>query len=245
MGLLNQKTKIKVDKPVIRREVVVVDKPKPKPKPAPVNGLRVPSPAIRAGRSASPRASPGLHRQSASPRPPSSSSVGPEERTLKRKHPTSSAKAAAARKHRPSPAASDHVSFVQSDESEDDNEWERAFDGSKKQKRDGPEDVNRVLAHKALRAATLPEEKADGEMKFRKKATDGAKGEADEELGIIHAADLVSLKQKGVPMWGAKEDEVAVELQYPGMRRRERWVVKLQSRMPATLDLRPANIYIQ
>lgn len=222
MGLLSQK---KAAAPVIRREVVAVAKPKPKPKLATnghslhksysTNGLRVPSSTHRSRPtpSASPRASPGI-RQSASPRPPSSSSAEGDSRSRKRKLHTDRAVASAARTHRASPA------FGSDSDSEEEGDWEERVEGSKRRKRTQAEDVDRVLAHKSLIAATLPEVEKEGALKFRKKANGERK---EKELKIIHATDVASVKDtKCYPMWKAKEDEVAVELQYPGTRERER-----------------------
>jgi H3 lysine-79-specific histone-lysine N-methyltransferase len=46
----------------------------------------------------------------------------------------------------------------------------------------------------------------------------------EKELRIIHAADLANLKEKCKPGLGIPEEEVGIELRYPGARQRERYV---------------------
>jgi len=125
----------------------------------------------------------------------------PDERRVDRKRKLAGAA------HRPSPA-SDRVEF--DNDSESDDGWEAALDGRKRRKAmgqaHGRHDPNRKLAHPAVSDAA-----ADAKP-----------------LRIIHAADVASLASKCVPVLGASADQVAVELQYPGSRQRERYVWRVR-----------------
>ncbi len=225
MGIFNQKSKFKATAPpTIRKELVVVDTTKPKKKPRPPAPSRLLSPHLRVASASSddrdyysPISSSSTGGgKSASPRfllPDRAGSA-----TLKRK------KAAAAAAHRrPSQARDGGSSFdreLRDSSSDDDDDWVTALDGRGRRKRAalGGErrlDLKRQLAHPVLLRAA-------GAL-----AGDGGGGEAKEErLRMIHAADVASLALKCEPALGAAEDEVAMKLQYPGSRQRERWVTK-------------------
>ncbi|KAJ9136877.1 Histone-lysine N-methyltransferase, H3 lysine-79 specific [Pleurostoma richardsiae] len=196
MGIFSQKTKLKAPPPKIRIEKVLVPTPSPRPRPS-STGLRVSSSA-----SASPRVSP---RPDHAKQPKSASPLTSSDDTR-----SSRKRKAGSAAPRRSPA-SDRVEFDQDSGAEDDDDWESRLDARKRRKAaqqsgDRRLDPNRKLAHPALR-------RAEG----------GGGAVDDKQLQFVHAADVASLKQKCVPTLGATEDEVAVELQYPGSRQRERY----------------------
>lgn len=198
MPLLGGKnSKVKADPPKIRIEKVVVDRPAPpKPKPKPQSLVpRNGSPASAASRSSS------LHRPS--PKPSAAAarhkSASPypsssDERRLERKR-----KAGGAAPVRRSPA-SDRVEFDKDSDAEDDG-W-MSLDTRKRQRK-GTADGRFV--------------DPDRHLKYSK-----AFIERDEDLEFIHAADLASIKTKCNPAMGARPEDVAIELQYPSLQRREK-----------------------
>ena len=48
--------------------------------------------------------------------------------------------------------------------------------------------------------------------------------EKDPDLRLIHATHVASLELKCVPVMGASKEDVAIELQYPSLQRREKYV---------------------
>lgn len=206
MGVFSQKSKIKAAPPTIRVEkVVVAATRKPRPKPLPShrgangssNGLHASS-AAGAGfrKSASPYTSSADERRGG----------GDRKRKL----------ATAVRK---SPA-SDRVEFGKDDSGDEEDDWEDAIDARKRRRRallngDRRVDLNRRLRHESLPAPT----EVGGEVE---KAA-GKAGGREERIHMLHAADVASLALRCVPSFGkGTEEEVAVELQYPGTAQRER-----------------------
>lgn len=195
MPLLGGKnSKVKADLPKIRIERVVVDRPAP-PKPKPKPQSLVP----RAG-SASSRSSPS-HRPS--PKPSSAStrnkSASPypsssDERRLERKR-----KAGRAALPRRSPV-SDRVEFDKDSDAEDDG-WMNLE--TRKRQRKGTADGKFVDPDRLLKHSR-------------------AFISRDEGLKFIHAADLASIKTNCNPAMGARPEDVAIELQYPSLQRREK-----------------------
>lgn len=146
--------------------------------------------------------------------------------------------------HRASPAISEPLF---GSESEDEEDWEASLyerERRKRTRKTGSQhvDLDRQLVHPALRE-TLPKTKDDndetkkadtkdaGESKAKDTNGDGGTKKVQKmelvgrdlrKLKIIHAKDVASLALKCVPVLGAAEDEVSVELQYPGSRHRER-----------------------
>ncbi|KAL8360692.1 hypothetical protein RB601_007095 [Gaeumannomyces tritici] len=200
MGILTQKSKLKVAPPTIRIEKVVV-KPKPKPQP-------------KAGSSAGPRGTLGaataahhpLRRNAASASPlPSSSSYASDHSAQGQARKRKSSSVGPGTTPRRSPA-SDRVTFDNDSESDDDD-WEESIDARKRQRTadsDRVPDPDRMLV-----SPGLTETQGDGKER--------------PEPRFIHAADLASLALKCSPSLGAPPAEVAVKLQYPGLRQRERY----------------------
>lgn len=244
MGIFSQKTKFKVAAPTIRKVVVPVEVAKPKPKfqfrdassaPPTISrssanrgdGPGGGSSSVRSSKtlSASPRTSTSpTSRASQSPYPASDSRLASHSRNGDRKRKLVSRAA-----HRASPA-SDRIEFGK-DSDTDDDDWEATLNEREHRKRkrlNGSQhvDLDRQLLHPALRE-TLPRSK-DGEAKEgsdKDAGDDGAKkveGRDLKKLRIIHAKDVASVALKCVPVLSATEDEVLVELQYPGTRHRER-----------------------
>ncbi len=195
MGVFNQKSKFKPAAPTIRKEVVVLDATARKPPPRPSKPLPSPRPgSLRVPSSASRKS-----------RTPSSGAQRPNRKSASPYPPSSSSdekRLERKRKlstHRPSPA-SDRVEFDK-DDSDSDDGWEDALDTAKRRK-SGQRcaDLDRRLA------APLDDE--DGHTR--------------DVSRMIHAADVACLRLGCVPLLGADKSEVAVELQYPGSRQRER-----------------------
>lgn len=194
MGALNQRSKIKAPAPQIRIERVPVEKPKPKPKPAPA-----------AHADGSHKASPTLLQnrakvksKSASPYPSSTD----ESRRAKRK----AAGGAGSR----SPA-SENVKFDSDDtDGADDGADDMLLGARRKKRRLTRVDPNRNLRHPCIWTGTSDDREQDKE-----------KGG---ELRIIHAAELANLKDKCKPAFALPDEELAIELRYPGARQRERYV---------------------
>ena len=142
--------------------------------------------------------------------------------------------------HRASPAVSDRIEFGNDSDTGDDD-WEATLHEREHRKRkrlnaNQRVDLDRQLVHPIL-LETLPKRKEDDEAKTGTKdgldkdvgGDDGAKkvekvegGRDLRKLRIIHAKDVASTALKCVPVLGATEDEISVELQYPGSRHRER-----------------------
>lgn len=228
---------VAVQKPRIVEEKVESPKPPPpKPRALPhLDGSRLHA-AAAAGRtsSSSPRASPrpnghggsrlspavaGVRGKSASPFPSSSDERG----GLSRKRKANAGAAGTGPRRSP---ASDRIEFGEdsSESDDDDDNWEDRLDARKRRKQaarqngGGRADPKRELRHPVLLAggagagAGVAPGKPNGEDNKQAAAS----------LQFIHAADVASLKHKCLPTLGASEDEVAVELQYPGSRQTER-----------------------
>jgi H3 lysine-79-specific histone-lysine N-methyltransferase len=90
---------------------------------------------------------------------------------------------------------------------------------------DGDDDdwVNAIDARKRQRRGTSEGRFVDFSRSLRQ---EGAFGEDGERLLFVHAADVASLALNCVPVLGAAEEEVAVELQYPSLQPRERFLLK-------------------
>ena len=106
---------------------------------------------------------------------------------------------------------SPHFSEDSDSDSNGDENWEDNLDARKRRKRvhdERPVDVNRKLRHPKIW-----------------KGEDADQVERIPGPGIIHAAKVASLEHKCKPALNLKNEEVAVRLQYPGVRYPERWVV--------------------
>ncbi|OTA00087.1 hypothetical protein A9Z42_0039010 [Trichoderma parareesei] len=201
MPLLSGKgNKFKVDPPKIRIEKVTIERPappKPKPKPAARPSLSS-SARSSPARRLSPKASSASALSSASSRAKSSSpypSSADERRLdLQRKRKALSAS------QRRSPA-SDRIEFDKDSDAED----------------DGWMDLD---SHKRQRMATSESKSVDSNRKLK---SEKAFERKDERLQFIHAVDVASLEHKCVPIMGASKEDVAIELQYPTLQRREKF----------------------
>jgi H3 lysine-79-specific histone-lysine N-methyltransferase len=201
MPLLSGKgNKFKVDPPKIRIEKVTIERPvapKPKPKSAPRPSL---SSSARSSpiRRLSPKAPSASIASTASSRAKSSSpypsSADDRRLDLQRKR-----KATTSASQRRSPA-SDRIEFDKDSDAEDDG-W-MDLDSHKRQRK-GTSDSKSVDSNRKLRSARAYERK-------------------DERLQFIHAVDVASLEHKCVPIMGASKEDVAIELQYPTLQRREK-----------------------
>ncbi|KAB5558626.1 histone H3-K79 methyltransferase-like protein [Coniochaeta sp. 2T2.1] len=96
-----------------------------------------------------------------------------------------------------------------SDDSEDGGQGD-GFLGARKKRKLGRVDANRTLRHPKIWTGAVDEKGKE-------------KGGIEKEPGIIHAADLANLKSKCKPAWRIPEEEVGIELRYPGGRGRERY----------------------
>lgn len=74
-------------------------------------------------------------------------------------------------------------------------------------------------SHKRQRKATSESKSVDSNRKLRSARAYERK---DERLQFIHAVDVASLEHKCVPIMGASKEDVAIELQYPTLQRREK-----------------------
>lgn len=201
MGLFDKKPKIfqGVQAARIRVEKVPIPQ-KPKPPKSSSNLLKPSSRATSRSSSAHP-----------SPRPspqPSSSSANAAAAAREAKYVDRKRKAASTpNKSRSSPAVStSRVEFDSDSGSGDDDDWLGALNSRKRQKRGKLDDGRYVDPNRSLRHKKAFEHRIEG-------------------LRFIHAADVASLALKCTPVLGAKEDEVAVRLQYPSLQRRERYVL--------------------
>ncbi|UKZ53657.1 Nucleosomal histone H3-Lys79 methylase [Trichoderma virens] len=201
MPLLSGKgNKFKVDPPKIRIEKVTIERPAPpKPKPKPTARPTLSSSARSSPvRRLSPKAPSASAASSASSRAKSSSpypSSADERRLdLHRKRKAISAS------QRRSPA-SDRIEFDKDSDAED----------------DGWMDLD---SHKRQRKATSESKSVDSNRKLKSARAFERK---DERLQFIHAVDVASLEHKCVPIMGASKEDVAIELQYPTLQRREKF----------------------
>ncbi|ERT01238.1 histone-lysine N-methyltransferase, H3 lysine-79 specific [Sporothrix schenckii 1099-18] len=251
MGILDQKPRFKVTAPKIRRVVKQIPvEPRPAI-PSRSTGSAPPTisrsstsqssrPVVAGGSSArssetlsaSPRTSTSptnRNRASQSPLPGSGSRNGGDRKRKLASRPA----------HRASPAVSDRVEFG-NDSDTDDDDWEATLHEREHRKRKRVDanqrvDLDRQLVHPVL-LETLPKSKEDEKAKADaeeglgketgakdsvKKAEKVDGGRDLRRLKIIHAKDVASIALKCVPVLGASEDEVSVELQYPGSRHRE------------------------
>lgn len=250
MPLFGQKPKFKsVAPPTIRIEkTVVVEKIKPKPSPSSTGAASSSKPKPKqltpsgsgSGSSSTSRAS-----KSASPGAESSSSGRPSSKSsLKRKGDSLPDE----RPARKSPAVGERprerdrkVTFADdssdSDGDDGDLDWDNLrTTGPRAEARrreaglggeDVREDTRRVLRNELSflpRRRRKPEGGETVEHDGPAAATEGEEelDSSEADLTFVHAADVASLKTKCTPALGAAEDEVAVELQYPGSRVRER-----------------------
>lgn len=220
--LANKKSTLKtIQRPAVRTETVAIAKPRPKAIGfSGGNGSSKPDGGgvsrRGAGSSSSSAAAPGSRNggsgsKSASPFPSSSS-----DKSRKRKAPNG-------RSQRDTPASDAHVTFDPDSEADDnvDDDWEDRLDERKRRKHmrekeerdaDRRVDPNRKLRHPAL-------------APYDTTACVGENGKRKEERlpKFVHAADIVSLEKKCSPIFaGAKDDELVIELQYPGSLQRER-----------------------
>ncbi|KOS16772.1 Histone-lysine N-methyltransferase [Escovopsis weberi] len=216
MPLLGGKSnRFKVDPPKIRIEKVTVERPMSKPKPKPSSSLSSRPLARPSSSAALPRSAtacqihlktsvPPARHKSSSPYP-SSADEPSHDYQRKRKAaggaPTAAAAAAPPRSSVPirrSPA-SDRIEFDNDSDAEDDG-W-MDLDSHKRQRKTnsdgGLSDPNRRLRHRKA---------------FDRKI---------EKLQFIHAVEVASLESRCVPVMGAQKEDVAIELQYPTLQRRE------------------------
>ncbi|KAL6864263.1 histone methylation protein DOT1 domain-containing protein [Trichoderma novae-zelandiae] len=199
MPLLSGKgNKFKVDPPKIRIEKVTIERPAP-PKP---------KPAARLPLSSSARSSPARR---LSPKTPSASAVSSASSRTKSSSPYPSSaderrldlrrkRKAISSSQRRSPA-SDRIEFDKDSDAED----------------DGWMDLD---SHKRQRKATSESKSVDSNRKLKSAKAFERK---DERLQFIHAVDVASLEHKCVPIMGASKEDVAIELQYPTLQRREKF----------------------
>lgn len=117
-----------------------------------------------------------------------------DEKRLERKRKAGSASAS-----RRSPA-SDRPEFDKDSDAEDDG-WMN-LDNHKRQRK-GPEHGRSVDRNRKLRSVRAFKDRVDG-------------------LDFIHAEDVASLDLRCVPVMGAQKEDVAIELQYPSLQRREK-----------------------
>lgn len=202
MPLLSGKgNKFKVDPPKIRIEKVTIERPAP-PKPKP-------KPASRPALSSSARSSPVPR---LSPKAPSASAASSASSRAKSSSPYPSSaderrldlqrkRKAVSASQRRSPA-SDRIEFDKDSDAED----------------DGWMDLD---SHKRQRKATSESKSVDSNRKLKNARAFERK---DERLHFIHAVDVASLEHKCVPIMGASKEDVAIELQYPTLQRREKSV---------------------
>ncbi|KAL6890931.1 histone methylation protein DOT1 domain-containing protein [Trichoderma evansii] len=201
MPLLSGKSnKFKVDPPKIRIEKVVIEHPtapRPKPKSVARPGL---SASARSSpvRKLSPNATSSSIASTASSRAKSSSPY-PSSTDERRLEPQRKRKAPTSASRR-SPA-SDRIEFDKDSDDED----------------DGWMDLD---SHKRQRKATSESKSVDSNRKLRSARAYERK---DERLQFIHAVDVCSLKHKCEPIFGASREDVAIELQYPTLQRREKF----------------------
>lgn len=210
MGLFDKKNnKFKVDKPTIRVERVVTHVAPPNPPASRLlhnggghhslprrQGSTQPSSRASSARP-SPRPSPSAAALRQKSHSPYPSSADERKVERKRKAPSVSA--------RRSPA-SDHVTFDKdSDAEQEDDSWLK-LDDAEVRKRQRKGTLNGE-AHRPTR-----------QVKNRTAFEQG-------ELDYIHAVQVASLQHNCVPIMGAQDDEVAMELQYPCSKPRERYVI--------------------
>lgn len=208
MPLLGGKgNKFKVDPPKIRIEKVAVERPPPPPKSKP-KPPRSRSRARARATPASSSSSPAVSRPS--PQLPSARHDSDSP------HPPSSDERRPARKRKatPRPApATDRVAFDKDSDNEDDA-W-MSLDPRKR-----------------LHRATADSRSPDPNRKLRDpRAFEGR----NEHLRFVHAIQVASLETKCVPVMGAQEEDVAIELQYPSLQPRERSVIPLVRTRPPLL----------
>lgn len=118
-----------------------------------------------------------------------------DEKRLERKR-----KAGSASTSRRSPA-SDRIEFDKDSDAEDDG-WMN-LDNHNKRQRKGTADGRFIDLTRKLRSTRAFQDRVDG-------------------LSFIHAVDVASLELKCVPVMGAQKEDVAIELQYPSLQRREK-----------------------
>ncbi|KAI0128782.1 putative histone H3 methyltransferase [Xylariales sp. AK1849] len=193
MGILGQKSKVKAAPQSLRIEKVVVQQSKPRPQPKP-------KPRSSLAPNGSLRASSSSGKLSASPRLSPNPRFGNGRPHSTSPYPSSSdeRRIAAERKRkaiRSTPRDSPRFGDDTDDSDEDDDD---PFHKRRKLV-SASRDPNRKLRHKK------------------------AFGDESRDTKIIHAADLVSIKTGCPPMFGAADDEVAIELQYPSRCQPERY----------------------
>lgn len=194
MGILGGKSKIKAAPHKIHVERVVVPT-RPSPKPQPRSSL---APNGHASSSSSSAAA-GKKLYSASPR------LSPNPRGGRPKsaspYPSSADETRLGRKRKALAGTPRDSPAFGNDSDSDDNENDDPFSADKKRARRSDSrsiDINRKLRHKK------------------------AFGDEVREPRIIHAADISSVATTCKPIFGAADDEVAVELQYPSRSKPER-----------------------
>jgi [histone H3]-lysine79 N-trimethyltransferase len=94
---------------------------------------------------------------------------------------------------------SDHVTFDKDSDNDEDDSWMKLDADVRKRQRKG----------------TLSAEPPNRRVKNRRAFEQG-------ELDYIHAVQVASLKHGCVPIMGAGDDEVPMELQYPSSKPREK-----------------------
>jgi [histone H3]-lysine79 N-trimethyltransferase len=220
MGIFGQKPKFAVSAPQVRVEKVVAPKTKPRPLFASSSSPATSKKSARS--SASPRvALNGRGSKSASPLPQlsSSSADGSEER-LERKRKLVARNARAPAK----------VEFEKDESDEEDEAWEHALNEHKRKRRNGADDMTVDLQRKLKHSEAFGDSSAQvsGEAPER----------TDESFKFIHAADVASLALGCTPALKLAEEDVAIELQYPGAQERERHqLVKGKDKIDAVSDI--------
>ncbi|PKS13265.1 hypothetical protein jhhlp_000036 [Lomentospora prolificans] len=193
MGLFDKKPKLFKGVPAATIRVEKVPIPQ-KPKP---KTLQHSSNSLKPSSRATSRSS-SAH---LSPRP----SPQPSAATYEAKHIERKRKSTAPHKSRASPSVTtSRIEFDSDSNSEDDNDWIGALNSRNRQKRGRLDDGRYVDPNRSLRHKKAFESRVEG-------------------LKFIHAADVASVALKCSPVLGAKNDEVAVRLQYPSLQRREKY----------------------
>lgn len=198
MGALNQKSKFKPPAPTIRTQLVEIPRPKQaKPKPSPADN------SSRNLLQQQHRPHPSQGSKSASPYP-GSSSADESRRAAANKRKAPGGRAGSSR----SPSV---VKFDSddSDEGGADGDNDVFLGARRKRRRLARVDPNRQLRHPKIWTGAADEKDAAGGR--------------DRDVGIIHAADLANLQSKCQPALRMPEEEVGIELRYPGGRGRERY----------------------
>jgi H3 lysine-79-specific histone-lysine N-methyltransferase len=221
MPLFGGKNKFKADPPKIRIEKVPVAPVKTNSKPSgPHQQSRLNGASRASPLSSRPSPNSLLRQKSHSPLPSSA-----DEGRVDRKRKAGGGRVNGSSTPRRSPPKA-RVEFDKDSDAEDDG-W-MDLDARKRQR-------------KSAADGTLvdPDRKLKSSRAFRGKV---------EGLQLIDAVEVASLETKCVPVMGAQKEDVAIEIQYPSLQRREKYVLTRIQSHPATvwcslLLTKPSLIY--